>query len=134
MCRSVAFVVFLLLAGCNLNTENTTAIPVATPNIPRVQFIEPQSGDRMVEGFDLTIDVVGQDDMPGAGIAKIELYLDGQLIREATPEDNIPTAVFRAEMNWFAEGVGLHALSAIAYRRDGTRSDEALLNVEVVNE
>ncbi len=131
MSRFIGLVFLMMLAGCNLGAEPAPTL-APTPNIPRLQFIAPNEGDRVIPGYDLTIDVVAEDMQPGAGVAKIELYLNDQLYREVTPENDIPVPVFRAEMNWFTEGIGRHVFSAVAYRRDGTRSDEALINIEVV--
>jgi len=114
------------VAGCTL--EST---PVPTPNIPRVQFIAPPNNSRVVNGTDLTIDLFAQDNH--LGIAKIEFYADGSLIKEASlPNYDVQTD-FRVQVNWLASGIGFHALSAIAYRPDGTRSDEAFLSIEVVD-
>jgi hypothetical protein len=40
--------------------------------------------------------------------------------------------VFTINMNWLAEGEGLHALSAVAYRPDGTMSDFATIQLQVI--
>lgn len=131
MRRSIGVALILLLAGCNLNAPGEPT-PSPTPSIPSVEFISPSEGDRVVEGFDMTIDLVGRDDTPGAGVARIEVRLNGQRLQEATPENDIPVAVFRVETNWITEGVGKHVLSAIAYRRDGTASNERFITIEVV--
>lgn len=132
MRRLIGIVLLVLLAGCNLNAPEQTAVPIPTPNIPSVEFISPTEGDRVIEGFDMTIDVVGRDETPGAGVARIEVLLNGQLLQEAIPEDDNPQPVFRVETNWITEGIGKHVLSAIAYRRDGTPSDERFISVDVI--
>ena len=116
----------VLLVGCTL--EST---PVPTPDLPRVQFIAPANNSRVVNNTDLTIDLFAQDST--IGIAKIELYADGTLVKEASlPNYDVQTD-FRVQVNWLASGLGFHALSAIAYRPDGTRSDETFLSIEVVD-
>ena len=129
-CLSVFAVVLALCAGCNLDDPNATPFP--TPDIPTVEFIFPAAGASVVEGADMTIDIVARDNNPGAGIARVELFLNGAPFREAEPENDIPVPVFRVEMNWIAEGAGFHALTAIAYRADGQQSDLADISVEVV--
>lgn len=115
-----------IIAGCTLE-----ATPIPTPDIPRVQFIAPANNSRVVNGTDLTIDLFGQDST--LGIAKIEFYADGSLIKEASlPNYDVQTD-FRVQVNWLASGLGFHALSAIAYRPDGTPSNEAFLSIEVVD-
>jgi hypothetical protein len=58
--------------------------------------------------------------------------VDDELVNSATPEASVAEPVFRVEMNWLAKGPGFHAITAIAYRLDGTRSDAATLLIEVL--
>lgn len=118
------------LAGCNLGTAAPETTVVPTPDIPTIEFLEPPNNSQVFEGFNLLLDIVAHDE--AEGIAKIEFYVDGELINDVTPQDVSSVPVFRAEMNWLAQREGLHVLTAIAYREDGTSSDEALLNIQVV--
>jgi len=131
MRRLFVMIIAVMVAGCNLNTVSPT--PAPTADIPRVEFLYPESSPdnpaRVVEGTDLTIDVVARDET--AGIYRVELYLNGQLLNESPPQLE-PLPVFRVEMNWFANGIGRHVLSAIAYRQDGTQSNMTTLMVEVI--
>lgn len=124
----ICALLLLALAGCNLGAAQPT--PVPTPNLPQVEFLAPQNNARVFEGTDFTIDLVARDG--GGGVARIELYIDGELINTARPEAAFSVPVFRAEMNWLARGDGLHVLSAVAYRADGTPSLETALNIEVI--
>lgn len=122
-----AIILILALAGCNLDTETPT--PVPTPDLPQVQFLYPAEGARVVDGTDLTLDILAQDQT--AGVQRIELYVDGQLLNSDAVLAQ-PESAFRAELNWFANGIGKHILSAVAYRADGTPSNEAALTVDVI--
>lgn len=118
--------VFIGITGCTLD-----ATPAPTPDLPRVQFVAPPNNSRVVNHTDLTIDLYAHDRT--MGIAKIELYADGSLVKEASlPNYGVQTD-FRVQVNWLASGLGFHVLSAIAYRPDGTRSDETFLSIEVVD-
>jgi hypothetical protein len=119
-----------IVAGCNL--DNPDATPIPTPDLPTVEFIAPISGATVIEGADMTIDIVARDNNPIAGIARIELFLNGAPYREAEPDDDIPVPVFRVEMNWIADGLGFHAFTAVAYRADGQQSDLTDISVEVI--
>lgn len=121
----VITVVFVSV-GCNLGTPQAT--PVPTPDIPTVQILAPPNNAQVVEDTDFDIDILGVDQ--SQGIAKIELYVDGTLINDSTTTDTLPQ--YRVTMNWLAQGIGLHVVSAIAYRADEARSDETLINIEVV--
>jgi hypothetical protein len=60
------------------------------------------------------------------------LLIDDFEVAEFRPVERIEEPVFRVETNWPAQGVGRHRISAIAYRSDGTRSDEYSIIVEVL--
>lgn len=123
------FVVASLLSACTLTAEAPTPIP--TPDLPTVKFQSPQNNDRVYENTDLTVDIVAQDTTQG--IARIEFFVDGIKVNEGTPPESEAVDVFRVNMNWLTSGAGaLHSLSAIAYRPDGTPSDQATILIEVV--
>jgi hypothetical protein len=124
----IAIALILALAGCNL--DSATPTPAPTPDIPTVAFLYPDNEARVTEGTDLTLDIVARD--ATAGIQRIELYVNGQLLNTATVPDFQVEPVYRVEMNWFANGVARHVLSAIAYRADGTPSEETFLDVVVI--
>jgi hypothetical protein len=124
----VVFCMVFALASCNLGGSQET--PVPTPDLPTVEFLFPQNGSTVLEGTDLSIDLVARDS--STGIVRIELLVDGEKINEAIPQDAVMVPVFRVNMNWLAQGVGLHPLSAVAFRLDGTSSDEAIISVEVL--
>ena len=123
--------IFLLivLPACNLALGGV-ATPMPTPDLPRVQFLAPANNQQVIEGTDFDLDILAQDER--AGIAKLELYVDGTLVNSVSPQDDLPVPAFRATMNWLAQGIGFHAIEAIAYRSDGTRGDSALLTLEVI--
>jgi hypothetical protein len=118
----------MLLLACNLATATPTLVP--TPDIPVVEILDPPNNRQIVEGTEFNIDIVARDS--GAGIAKIEVLIDGELINSATPFENIIEPVFRVQMNWLANSVGIHVIEAIAYRQDGQPSDPTLITIEVL--
>lgn len=121
--RTAALVVIALLtlAACSINA------PVP-PDIPQVQFLFPMDGVSVTAGTDLQIGLVAQD---AEGVARIELLVDDVPHQEATPVDSPAVPLFTVDMNWLARGGGRHALTAIAYRADGTASDPAIIRVDV---
>ncbi|RMG77578.1 MAG: hypothetical protein D6711_01315 [Chloroflexi bacterium] len=116
----------ILSAGCNLNADSQV---IPTFDRPIVQFIAPENNTRVVEGFDLTLDLYAQDSI---GVARIELRLNGQTFRDLDYPNYQSGQQFRAQTNWIAQGIGFHSFSAIAYRVDGTQSDEVFISIEVV--
>jgi hypothetical protein len=121
-------VLLVALSACNLTAPDPTVFP--TPDMPQVTFQSPQNNAQVFENFDLVVDIVARDTT--LGITRIEFYVDGDLLIEGTPPDEEVVEVFRVNMNWLAQGLGLHTLSAIAYRPDNTPSDEAIIAVEVL--
>ena len=122
--RRLILIAGLLLCACNLATQHATP----TPAVPVIQFQFPENNVSVAEGTDLQIELLAQDSV---GIAKVELSVDDQPHLDATPEVSPAVPIFTVEMNWLAEGVGLHALQAAAYRLDGTASTPVLINVKV---
>jgi hypothetical protein len=123
----LALLIALLCAACNLNAPPPT--PVPTPDVPRAYFNNLENGAIVTEGTDVQLDIVAQDET--AGVAKIELYVDGEFYNEGVVAGE-PVPIFRVTMNWLAAGAGRHTLGLLAYRADGTASDDTLIAVEVV--
>ena len=121
------FLIGWVVTACNLGTPPPT--PVPTLDNPTVEFLSPPNNASIIEGNELVFDIVARD--AGSGVFRIELIVDEVLINEAFSQQGA-TGVFRVEMNWLAQSPGIHAIEAIAYREDGTRSPEALLTIEVI--
>jgi hypothetical protein len=119
---------WLLLAGCNLQQGTPMAPP--TPDAPAVEFLSPVNGSSVVQGTDLTIELVAID--PGAGVARVELLVDDVSHQEGSPVEDSVVPTFTVRMNWLADGVGRHSLAAIAYREDGTASQPTIISIQVV--
>lgn len=125
--RWLSVIASLALCACNL----VTGQPITpTPAIPTVTFQFPTNNVAVAEGTDLQIQLLAQDTI---GVARVELLIDAQPHQEAHPVDGESVPVFTVDMNWLAEGVGLHALEATAYRMDGTSSRPVLINVNVTS-
>ncbi|MBL8166087.1 MAG: hypothetical protein JNJ61_29160 [Anaerolineae bacterium] len=131
MCRSVMLLLLALLAaGCNLRTNNATNTPFPTPNIPQVRFLFPENNSTVLEGTEIVIQLLAED--PGAGVTRVELLIDDVPYQEGRPEVSPVVPTFTVNMPWVARGVGLHSLTALAFRADGTASSPVLINVEVL--
>lgn len=128
MIRKSLWLLVLWLAGCNLALIEPTAIP--TPALPTVEFLYPLNNAQVYEGTDLTFDILARDET--LGVERIELYLNGELLNQAVLQNYTYLKVFRVEMNWVTNGVGRHAISAIAYRPTGVASTETYLTIEVI--
>lgn len=114
----------LIVSACSLNN------PTAPPDVPRVQFLFPMDGVSVSAGTDLQIGLLATDD---DGIARVELLVDDLPHQQASPIERDAVPVFTVDMNWLARGAGLHSMTAVAYRLDGTVSDPAIIRVNVVD-
>jgi hypothetical protein len=134
MCRLLKWfrwvLLLAILTGCNLRQGNVTNTPFPTPDIPRAQFLFPQNNSTVLEGTDLEIDLLAED--TGSGIARVELLVDDLPYRESSPQVSPAVPAFTVKMNWLAQGVGIHSMTVIAYRADGTASAPVLILVEVL--
>lgn len=120
--------VWVLLAGCTLAAD-VAPTPAPTPDIPQAEFLAPPNSATIYEGAELTVDILARDTT--TGIAQIAFLVDDVVLLTAEPENGAVTD-FRVETNWFASGVGLHLLTIIAYRPDGTQSLPTDILVEVL--
>ncbi|MDX2138981.1 MAG: Ig-like domain-containing protein [Chloroflexota bacterium] len=125
----VSAVVVLLLSACNLSSLEPTPTPEV--NVPLIEFLFPANNTVVVEGTDVQIQLLAQDPR-GVGVARVELYVDDVKVSQALPEVSAAVQIFTVNMNWLAQGIGFHALSAIAYRPDGTLSDPMIIRIEVI--
>lgn len=130
LCRCISsglIAAVLVISGCNLVA---TADLVPTPSLPSVSFLAPQSDEIYAQGSEVIITLVAQDPN-GTGIARVELLVDDTPHQEALPEISAAVPIFTVEMNWLAQGLGLHAMTAIAYRLDGTASPPTTIRLLV---
>lgn len=118
----------LLLAACTLTYGTPT--PPPTPDRPQVEFLAPANNARFVEGAEIVVEIAARD--AGVGVARVVFQVDGLTVSEALPVVSGAVPVFAMRANWLATGVGLHPLSAIAYRPDGLASETAIVIVDVL--
>ncbi len=124
----MVFVLFCLTA-CNIGVPTRTAVPLATPALPRVEILFPAHNQQVVEGVIFDIEILASD--ATTGIEQVELFVDEQL--QQTSESGAGgLAHYRVTMNWFAQGIGWHKFAAVAYRADGTASHPHIIALEVV--
>ena len=121
--KHLLLIALLLLSACSLNT------PAPPPDVPHVEFLFPMEGVSVSAGTDLQIGLVATD---STGIARVELLIDDLPHQEARPVEVPTVPVFTVDLNWLAQGAGVHVLTATAYRSNGTASEPAIIRVNVV--
>jgi hypothetical protein len=127
MLRVFGLALLLFTAACNLQMGEPTPFP--TPDAPQLEFQEPANNSRIAEGAEIEFLLLAQD--AGEGIARVELLVDDQFVDDSAPEISATVPVFTVRMNWQAEGIGFHSVTAIAYRPDGIGSRPVTINVLV---
>jgi hypothetical protein len=132
--KGTALIRLLLLALVALATAACTlvqAVPPPTAAPFSVQFQTPENGAQFTEGATVSVLVYAQD-QTGPGIARIDLLVDDVLTQQGAPVESSAVPAFTVETNWTAQGVGLHALTAVAYRSDGSAAPPVSIRIEVV--
>jgi hypothetical protein len=124
----IAILLAHVLSACNL--QQGTPTPLPTPDAPTVEFLSPVNGSSVIEGTDLTIELVARD--TGAGVARVQLLVDDLPHQEGKPVESAAVPTFTVIMNWLAQGQGNHSLTAVAYRPDGTASPPTIISIQVV--
>jgi hypothetical protein len=120
-----------LLCACNLTAGTVT--PTSIPDVPLVEFQYPVNGSSVVEGTEVEIQLLAQDAL-GDGIARVELLVDDQPHQEGAPVISSAVPVFTVEMSWVAQGLGLHSMSAVAFRADGTSGPPTTIRILVLQQ
>jgi hypothetical protein len=122
----------LLLAGCTL--QQGTPTPLPTPDAPAVEFRTGDNalinGSRICAGQTADINLLATD--PAVGVARIQLLVDDTPHADSAPEAGAVPA-FAVTMSWTAQGIGLHTLTAFAFRQDGRSSPPETIVVEVLS-
>ncbi len=131
--RSQQFLLAVLLwclisIVCACNLERITPTPMPTPDLPRVEILRPAANQQVVAGADFDIDILAVD--YSYGIQRVELYVDGFLLNESEPSGQL--SEYLVTMNWFANGLGWHTFTALAYRADGTSSAQHEIRLQVI--
>lgn len=128
--KPLLLTLLLVLGACNLSNVPPTPTPTPPP-LPTTRFLFPDNESIVVEGTALDIDILASDDQ-GSGVVRVELLADDQLVKEGAPNGGQAVSPFRVQMNWLAQGIGRHTLTAIAYRADGTPSDPTTILVNII--
>lgn len=131
--RLILYVVMLfVVAGCNLLAQDDAP---PSPDLPVVEFVYPLNNTSVLEGTDLQIQIAAQDTLSadqGGGVARVELQIDDLFHQEGSPIERDLVPIFTVEMNWLAQGVGFHSMTATAYRADGTPSTPQTIRINVI--
>jgi uncharacterized protein YraI len=114
---------FLATLACSLST--------VAPTPPSVIITFPQPGTSFPRGREVVVQSVAAV-TDGRGIARIELWADGQIVN--TQAVNPPTGTYTASQPWLATVPGSHILEVRAYNLDNVSSNPAQVVIVVTEE
>ena len=134
-----SLLLLLFLAGCRSAApeiaSTASASPVAsetstpTPeNPPSVVIDTPPSNSIFGVGERVIVQSTAND---GIGIARIELLVNGEVVRVDQVPEGKPQPQFSLLQPWEPTNAGEHTLRVIAYRADGTASEPATIVIVV---
>ncbi|MGQ9787325.1 MAG: Ig-like domain-containing protein, partial [Anaerolineae bacterium] len=105
---------------------------VPTPRShPTVVITYPQSGSSVLIGHELIVQSISAT-ADSRGIARVELWVDGQVVRVQTL--NPPVSSYGASLPWTPDVLGTHVLEVRAYTGDNIASAPAQVYVNVIAE
>ncbi len=131
----VVMVLSLAALACNLpglGGEPAGQSAETGPGIdaPVVEIRVPTNGMSFAEGTLVIIQVAATD--AGAGVSRVDLLVDDLPVGSQNAPNAAGQSAFIANFEWQALGQGLHSVSAVAFRADGTASSPAVISVNVV--
>jgi hypothetical protein len=115
---TILTLVSLLLASCILGRG---------PVKPAITITSPRNGDQVVVGQEVWVQSLALDD---AGIARIELQVDGLPERIDAPQASQNATSVEMAQSWTPATAGRHTLSVRAFNNAGVASDPATIVVE----
>lgn len=118
----------LALAACNLVREADA--PSSLPGLS-VTFQQPANMTQVRSGEDVLLLLLAED-RGGPGVARVDLLVDDRLIQQGVPEVSAAVPVFTVQMRWRPGSPGLHAITAVAYREDGSASAPETIALDVL--
>lgn len=115
----------LLLTGCELDLNSLSSLG------PTVEINEPASGIRILTGHEIEIQSSASD---RAMIERIELYINGDLIREDFPPIKTGQEHFTVLQRWVPVEPGEAQVRVIAYNKKGEASSPTGIVLQVISE
>ncbi len=124
---TLVLLVVTVVVGCTGAAPNASS---GSPSAgrPTVTIDSPANGAAVTVGQPVNVQVTGIDT---AGVSRLDLHVANVLVDSATTPGNAPRPSFSAQLSWMPSAPGSAAVTAVAYRPDGTGSDPASIAVTV---
>ena len=116
-----------LVAGLGTLACDLSTIGLATATKPQITIQSPVAGSQYKEGDDVAVQSMSNDT---SGIVRVELSVDGTVVRTDAPPIPKGQTVFNLVQTWKATP-GTHTLSVRAYNASNAASDPAFVALSV---
>lgn len=120
----------VVFAGCSLNTPEGEEDAITISGAPVVRLVSPQPNATYLEGVSVNIQALVTN--AGADIDRVEVSVDNVIVATLTDPNTTESPQFSIAHTWTSAGVGAHSVTVSAFRADGSSSDPASANVNVV--
>ena len=128
---ALSVLLLLLLTACNLSTAPDPSSQTLS-GVPAVQIAAPLPNATYLEG--VTINVQAQVQNAGPDVARVDFAVDNQVFASLTEPNSAGAVAFSVSESWVSTGAGVHSLSVIALRSDGSASVPASVTVTVIGQ
>jgi hypothetical protein len=116
------------MAGVLLVLAVLACGPGSETSMPSIAINSPGSGSKVAVGEEVSIDSTA---VGGAGVARVELSVNGVLVGRSMPPSGNPTT-FRVVQWWTPTEERLVTVSVVAFDVNGASSDSATIALQVV--
>lgn len=119
----LAAVVSLLSAGCNLNYTGMPTPELAASGPPIVTIASPLPEAIYAPGVEVILQA--RISNAGPGITSVEASIDGMPLLNLNDPNPTGAYAFSVQGSWTAAETGVHTMTVMAHREDGTASEPA---------
>lgn len=132
--KLVLIVLLLGTLACNLpgagDGDDATETPVgsAAAGAPTISITSPGDGSEATVGAEVLVSSTATDSV---GVTRIDLMVDGAVVRSDSPEEPEGLPTFQVLQSWTPSETGTYSVSVIAYNGAGLASAPAAINVTV---
>lgn len=116
-----------LVSGIGALACDLSTFGLGTPSKPQITIQSPVAGSQFKEGDDIAVQSMSND---ASGIVRVELSVDGTVVRTDAPPIPKGQTVFNLVQTWKATS-GTHTLSVRAYNASNVGSDPAFVAVSI---
>jgi hypothetical protein len=131
---SLCFMFLLAITGCSLSSlggDDGEAV-AAISGAPVVELSAPLANSTFLKG--VVVNILAAVSNAGEDVQRVEFKIDDTTIADLASPNPSGAARFSVTQTWTAETAGTYRISVIAYRGDGSSSQPAEVQINVVDQ